>query len=128
MAARRRNTESLHQGAVVEWAHLQRKRWPALECLFAVPNGTHIASGAARGKAKREGLKSGVPDLCLPVARRGYSALFIELKAPGRGAATSDAQDRWLARLNDHGCLAVVAVGANEAIERLRWYVEEGRE
>jgi hypothetical protein len=49
----------------------------------AVPNGTHIASKAGRGKAKREGRSPGFPDLIITgcdYASRPLSA-YVEIKA-----------------------------------------------
>ena len=42
---------------------------------------------------KRQGVKAGVPDICLPVARNGYHGLYIELKA-GKNKATKN-QEKW---------------------------------
>lgn len=50
---------------------------------------------------RSEGLKSGVPDLCLPVARSGYHGLYIELKA-GKNKPT-DNQLAWLEVLEAQG-------------------------
>lgn len=63
----------------------------ALEWTHAIPNGFH-RSPAARGKAKREGVTSGILDLCIPSPElkggvRGsgiYHGLYIEMKRAGR--------------------------------------------
>lgn len=87
--------------------------------IFAIPN------GGSRNKLeamnlKRQGVKAGVPDLCVPVAKQGYHGLFIEMKY-GKGK-TSPAQDRWIELLTDNGYLARVCWGADEAINLLQWY------
>ena len=76
----RREIEGAEQATLMDWAALMAGRWPELQLLFHVPN------GGARGKAeaarmKRQGVKAGVPDLMLPVARGGYHGLFLEMKA-----------------------------------------------
>ena len=51
--------------------------------LHAIPNETGITgkAGAILGaRLNREGRRKGWPDLCLPVARQGYHALYIEMK------------------------------------------------
>lgn len=50
------------------------------EYLYAIPNGLRVRPAQA-GKAKAEGLKSGVWDLCLPVGRLGYLGLYVESKS-----------------------------------------------
>src|SRR5699024_2367061 len=70
---------------------------PDLRLMYHVPNeGKRSARQGARMRA--EGLRAGVPDICLPVPRGGYSALYIELKA-GRNKPTDD-QLAWLAALD----------------------------
>lgn len=51
--------------------------------MFAsVPNGTHIASKYARGKVRREGLKTGFPDaLIIGRGRNAGKIVFAEFKA-----------------------------------------------
>ncbi len=68
------------------------------------------------------GVRAGVPDLCCPVARRGYHGLYIELKA-GKNKPTP-AQEEWLDRLNSSGYLAKVCWGSGQAIELISWYFE----
>lgn len=41
-----------------------------------------IRPGGQGRRIKREGLRKGVADLCLSVPRKGYGALYIEMKSP----------------------------------------------
>ena len=75
-------TESQEQILLFEWCSLFRNKYLELDLLYHVPNGGHRHVAVAT-KLKREGVKSGVPDLFLPVARDGYHGLFIEMKAIG---------------------------------------------
>lgn len=57
-------TEAEEQIALFEWARLQTGRFPELALLYHVPNGgSRNKIEAARLRA--QGVKSGVPDLCL---------------------------------------------------------------
>lgn len=68
-------TEADEQIALFEWAALQSGRFPELALLYHVPNGgSRNKIEAARLRA--QGVKSGVPDLCLPVARGGNHGLL----------------------------------------------------
>jgi len=111
-------TEQKEQELLFTWAASNESRWPELELLFAIPNGLRISIGAAL-KARRAGLKAGVPDVCLPVPRNGYHGLFIELKRV-KGGRLSPEQAEWLRGLEEHGYKCVVAAGfeaARRAIE-----------
>ncbi len=70
---------------------------------------------------KAAGVKAGVPDLCLPVARQGWHGLFIELKV-GRNRP-QERQVGWLDRLTAEGYLAVACWGWDEARETLEAYL-----
>jgi hypothetical protein len=72
-------SEHSEQCALIEWANLVKNKYPELEWLFAVPNGGHRHPLTAV-KLKKEGVKSGVFDLFLPVSRGGYHGLFVEMK------------------------------------------------
>ena len=65
---------------------------------------------------KRQGVKAGVPDLCLPVPKNGYHGLYIEMKY-GRNKTTQK-QEEWLKALQEQGYYVAVCYGAEEA-ERL---------
>ena len=110
--------EHAEQVALVTWAKFESGRVPELALLFAIPNGGH-RNKATAGKLKAEGVKAGVPDLCLPVARGHYHGLYIELKAKG-GRATPDQRD-WLIELGKQGYYTALCFGwefAKETIEK----------
>lgn len=97
-----------------------RERWPELAMLYHVKNET--TGGAAEVAAdKAMGVKKGVPDLCLPVARGGYHGLYIEMKTPSGRA--SDAQRWWVDRLTACGYYAAVCHGYDAAVDILSWYL-----
>jgi hypothetical protein len=75
---------------------------------------------------KRQGLKAGVPDLHLPVSRRGYSSLYIEIKtATGK---TTPEQDWWLEELRKAGNFCEVCHGWDSARRVIEWYLfSEGK-
>lgn len=63
-------SETEEQQYLFEWARLAACKWPELALLYHIPNeGKRTAITGARLKSM--GLKSGVPDVCLPVARAG---------------------------------------------------------
>ena len=96
-------------------------KWPELEMLFHIPNGGDRHPAVA-SKMKAEGVKKGVPDLCLPVARCGYHGLFIELKRQ-KGGTISPEQKAWIQALNGQGYRAEVCKGAAEAWDVIQEYM-----
>ena len=79
-------SESAEQSALFAWASQVSFSYPALRLLYAIPN------GGARNKItaailKREGVRAGVPDICLPVPSGAYHALYIELKRTAQPTA-----------------------------------------
>jgi len=114
----REMSEHDEQKKLFQWARLSERRWPELALLFAIPNGGKRHLSVAR-KLKAEGVKAGVPDMCLPVARGGHNGLYVELKH-GRNKATPE-QQAWLERLTEEGYCAEVAwefEGAKALIEK----------
>ena len=87
---------------------------------FAIPMGgsRHIAEAV---KLKACGAMPGIPDLMIPVARKSYNGLFIELKRV-KGGVVSFNQTYWLESLTKEGYLAVVCRGADEAIAVIEDY------
>ena len=114
--------ESEEQEALFQWAEAMAGKYPCLRLMYHVPNGGH-RSAAVAGKLKAEGVKAGVPDICLPSARGGYHGLYIELKA-GKNTATKE-QKEWLSALSEEGYKAVVCRGWVRASEEIKNYLEE---
>lgn len=72
-------SEHRHQVALIKWANTMLRKWPELRWLHAIPNGGQRNVIVAK-KLKAEGVKSGISDLFLPVARNGFHGLYIEMK------------------------------------------------
>lgn len=115
------DTEAGTQEALFQWTQYQQNRYPELKLLYHIPNGGKRDAKTAIA-LKRQGVKAGVPDLHLPVARGGYHGLYIELKV-GKNKAT-ELQKEWIADLTQQGYLAVVCYGWQEAAEQLVNYLE----
>lgn len=116
-------TESVEQQHLFQWAALQAGAYPELNMLYHIPNGG-ARSKATAGRLKAEGVRAGVPDLCLPVPRGQYHGLYIELKRR-RGGTTSPAQRDWLARLSARGYDTAVCHGWEDAAERIKAYLRQ---
>ncbi len=98
---------------------------PGADMLYAVPNGGRRDIRTAI-RLKAEGVKAGVPDLCLPVARGGYHGAYVEMKY-GKNA-TSDEQRRWIARLRQEGYFVTVCYSWNDAADIVERYLTGGIE
>jgi hypothetical protein len=85
------------------------------EPYFAIPNGGVRSIGLAV-KLKKEGVKSGVPDLFLPRLR-----LFIEMKT--KTGKLSENQKEWFEILEDCGYTCEVAHGFIEAKSIINEYM-----
>lgn len=118
-------SEHGQQMAVFQWAAFNRERYPVLRWLYAIPNGG--GRSAAQGAAlKAEGVKSGVSDLCLPVARGQYHGLYIEMKKEhGIPSDVSSNQKEFIAFVQAEGYCAGVAFGWLKAVLILEGYLNE---
>ena len=113
--------EGEEQARLFSWAGMVSHRHPELRMMFHVPNGgARNKTEAARFKA--EGVKAGVPDICLPVPRGTYHGLFIELKRLD-GGRVSPEQRAWLDDLLGQGYFAVVCFGWERASEIIQEYL-----
>lgn len=114
-------SESAEQQNLLRWSLWAEAKYPELCLLYHVPN-EGKRSRAAGGRLKAEGMKPGVPDLCLPVARCGFHGLYIELKAQG-GKPTAN-QKQWIEKLTAQGYLAKVCVGFESAQQLIESYLK----
>lgn len=114
-------SEAEEQEAVIKWAEMNWRKYPALFRLFHIPNGgsRHPAEAA---HLKRMGVRAGVPDLFLPYPVGDWHGLWIEMKSQtGRPTAL---QTEWLEWLRSQGYAAYVCKGAEAAINCLKMYLE----
>lgn len=88
---------------------------------FHVPNGGY-RNAIEGSKFKRMGVRSGVPDICIPIARKGYHGLWIELKRVS-GGRLSDTQQWWRDALRREGYKWEMALGADEVIKLVTEYL-----
>lgn len=114
-------TEHGAQAALFKTINLLAGQRPELALLFAVPNGGHRLAAVAR-KMKAEGVRAGVPDMCLPVARGAHHGLFIEMKV-GRNKPTVD-QLWWIEQLQRQGYYCQVCYEWTRAVEILVDYLD----
>ncbi len=110
------------QKTLFQWAEWNLGRYPELKWMYAIPNGGLRNSVVAK-KLKDEGVKPGVPDVCLPVPKRGYHGLYIEMKRK-QGSTTSEFQKDWHTALRHYGYRVEVCNGFEKAQEALEEYLK----
>lgn len=113
-------TEDEEQAYIISWCNIMSARYPELSLLYHIPN-EGKRSGREGAKLRRMGLRRGVSDLCLPVARCGYHGLYIELKAKD-GRATAE-QKKFIEEVGREGYLARLCFGADEAVKLIEDYI-----
>lgn len=113
-------TEMQEQIWLFEWARLMEGQYPELKLMFHVPNEGKRSQIMGR-QLKRMGLKPGVPDVILPVAKGRYHGLAIEMKNL-RGRPSGD-QLAWIECLRGVGWRAEICHGWKEAVDVIRAYL-----
>jgi len=110
--------ESLHQSALFRWAKYSIPEYEPL--LFHIPNGgsRNIIEAA---NLKKQGVKGGVPDIFLAVARGEFHGLFIELKSEVGRASKS--QIKMIDSLKAQGYCASIIYGWEDASELIKDYL-----
>lgn len=116
---RTEHVEAVHLMRVVK---LHEGRFPELRLLHAIPNGG-ARNKIVAAKMKAEGVKAGVPDFHLPVARGEFHGLYVELKRETGGRLAPE-QRVWLDLLTEQKYRAVVAKGWEQAWNVVREYLE----
>lgn len=95
---------------------------PALDRMFAIPNGG-LRHKATAGRLKATGVKSGVPDIMLPVSVGRWLGLFVELKRKSGGRVSPEQKD-WIAALTSNGYRVYVCEGWRHAAQSIQYYLE----
>jgi hypothetical protein len=115
-----KSSEDAEQEVVIEWARLSEGKWPELALLHHIPNGGSRDIREAK-KLQRMGVRAGVADLHLPVARGPWHGLYIEMKYDdGR---LRKAQKGFLKLAAEQGVYCVACFTAEDAIGVIRQYV-----
>ena len=120
----KRVNEHGEQEALIRRCKMSYAEYPELRLLFAIPNGG-LRDKRVAAKLKAEGVRAGVPDLCLPIARKGYHALYIEMKTD-RGRVSIE-QRAWIEVLKKNGNQAVTCYSQEDAWEALKDYLQVER-
>ncbi|HOD53480.1 MAG TPA: VRR-NUC domain-containing protein [Candidatus Cloacimonadota bacterium] len=106
------------QSNFFNWAKSMEEHIPELATIFAIPNAGKRSPGAARYYLQ-EGLKTGLPDVCLPIRReiggKQYGALFIEFKSE-HGKLTNN-QQRMQQTLRLYGNMVVTVWSLASAVD-----------
>lgn len=114
-------TESQEQQRLFQWARMEEGKFPELALLYHIPNEGKRSRSTGR-RMVAEGLKKGVPDLCLPVARGGAHGLYIELKRTRDWKITKE-QESWMNDLMAQGYQVALCIGWEKAAEIIRSYL-----
>lgn len=117
--------EAHEQAALFRWIEdAAVHQYPELALLYHIPNGGK-RNKAEAAHLKQQGVKAGVPDLCLPVARGKWHGLYIEMKV--RDNRPTENQENWIHQLREQGYVAEVCYGFRQAAEILVNYLTLGK-
>lgn len=112
--------EACEQVKLFQWAQFMTAKHPELELMFHIPNGGSRNKLEA-ANLKRQGVKSGVPDICLPIPSKGYHGLYIEMKY-GKNKPT-DNQKKYLNNLSRQGYAVAVCYSWEKAAKVICKYL-----
>lgn len=117
----RKLSEFEMQTAVVEECDRRALANPLYGLLYAIPNGGQRHPAVA-AKLKAEGVRPGIPDLHLPVARHSRHSLYLELKV--KPNTVSGNQEQWIRQLRAEGhAVEVIYDDPQAAIDYIEWYL-----
>lgn len=109
-----------HDICVTLCQYLQLKHPKVWAVTFHVPNeGKHTTY--YRAKQATIGVKSGVPDYMIAIAKGAYHGMFLEMKT--KKGQISVNQNKWIEKLSQQGYLATIARGIDDAIEQVEMYL-----
>lgn len=116
--------EHAEQVALIKWCASHVTEYVGLETIYAVPNA--VSDRKRLGYLIAEGLKGGVSDLVLPIARGQYHALYLELKKRNGGNKGSGKQHSWARAMTHYGNKHVFAWGFKNARQAIIDYYDLG--
>lgn len=113
--------EAWEQEQFFRWVYANQIRHPELQLCNGSMNGVRV-SAKVRAGLKQQGLRPGVPDIDLPVARNGWHGLRIELKRV-TGGSVSREQKQMHELLIGQGYMVKVCKGWREAVAAVEQYL-----
>jgi hypothetical protein len=120
---KRKHIEDDHARALATWASHHRE---LRDIFFHIPNGGRRNPREA-ARLRGMGVRRGVSDYFLPLARGGYHGLFIELKPPNPiSHRVTPEQTHWIALMTERGYLALVCFGWFDARDAILRYLALG--
>ena len=115
-------TETQEQIALFQWAANVRNRYPEIMLMYHVVN-EGKRSQVAGHNLRLMGMRRGVPDVCLPVARGECHGLYVEMKRV-KGGRASPEQLWWIEQLRAQGYRAEICYGWENAAQVIREYLD----
>lgn len=117
-------SEHDEQAALVQWwdyscAGFGLPRY----ALYAIANAGAGAQRGQAGKMKAEGVRRGIPDLCLAAPRDGFLGLYVEMKRRD-GGRISPEQLEVQAYLRRAGYVVALCSGWTEAVAAIEAYLK----
>lgn len=119
------SSESMEQQKLFDWINIAMltKEYRSLKLMYHIPNeGKRTAYTG--NKMKREGLVSGVADICLPVPKGYYHGLYIEMKYNKN--KLTESQKNFLRGVREQGYATAVCYSADEAVNKIKHYYQLG--
>jgi len=117
--------ENEEQEALFNWIDLHTNKYKGLEVTYAIPNGGSRHKLEAYN-LKKQGVRPGVPDVCIPVSKGKYIGLYIEMKV-GKNKPTKSQED-WIYNLKKYGHHVVVCYSWVEAVQSIVAYFNLDKE
>ena len=117
MKAIKRESEHEIQVTCINWFRLAYPKF----LIFAIPNGGQ-RNVIVASKLKAEGVVSGIPDLHIPIAKKGFHGLYIEMKAGNNKPSPN--QITIMDKLRNEGYKCVVCWNLDEFMKEVIHYLD----
>ena len=111
-------TEKQEMAMLLGWIAFQPR---IRDLVFHIPN--EYDGGAFKGLCRRrQGVRKGVSDLCIPLPTKSHHGMFLELKRRYGAKATKE-QIQWIDKMNALGYAAKICYGLDDAVEFIQGYL-----
>ena len=105
------------QCACVQWFRLAYPKF----LIYSIPNARKV-SKVQGARLVSEGVVSGIPDLHIPIAKKGFHGLYIEMKA-GKNKPSPN-QITIMDKLRNEGYKCVVCWNLDEFMKEVKDYLD----